>query len=369
MQQSHQRKSIPFTVVHPMVSSDRSPSPADPNLVTRSLDLATTASSPDDVQPSQSFDFSRSATPPWRAQDSSPSHQPSFLSAGSGSPRKSGGLVQSLRQAMQNRPSFSTFRSSKSDDKSKKSSSAATTGKANGAATEKNDVGKNATLATIRSVAKSSPAKASVVPSPKVNLPTITENINSNNCRPDHARKTPLVDCSSLVCELLNRTYSGDAAFIDATDDVDRLILLLQQQIDLCRTPCSASDLDLRKAKDGLVSESRQFVTDSKLLVSSATQSMDKLVINLNQSVHTLAKITQQCTNTMICIAAIPQAVTLGSRVKDVAIAYKTTVTAAQQAAGKPLSDPNMKMLMRQATSLAAILSALMKTLKMLDVS
>ena len=105
------------------------------------------------------------------------------------------------------------------------------------------------------------------------------------------------------------------------------------------------------------------------MLVSSATQNEDSVVQNVNSSIKTLARIVYHCSNTMNSLASMELAGDLGRKVKDVAISYKTTVTAARVAAGKPLSDPQMKSLMRQATGLAAILSTLMKALKNLGIS
>jgi len=123
----------------------------------------------------------------------------------------------------------------------------------------------------------------------------------------------------------------------------------------------------LKNSKETLTAEARQFVTDSKLLVSSATHSREKLVQNVNNSMHTLAKIITYCQITMEVMSSPQQAVTLGMKIKDVCNAYTETVNAAGAAAGKPLSDPNMKHLMKQATTLASILSVLMKTLKALE--
>jgi len=129
----------------------------------------------------------------------------------------------------------------------------------------------------------------------------------------------------------------------------------------------ATSSDDFTARKDELVAHSRQFVTDSKLLVSSATHSKEKLIQNVNSSMHTLVNIVRCCQVTMATMNSEVQARALGLKVKDVANAYKTTVDAAHNAAGMPLSDPNMKMLMRQATSLAAILSIYMKSLKAMD--
>ncbi|ELU07590.1 hypothetical protein CAPTEDRAFT_175436 [Capitella teleta] len=167
-----------------------------------------------------------------------------------------------------------------------------------------------------------------------------------------------------------SKCYQGESAISDANADVIELIKMLSKTLDSFSSPAKLTNTDsgiFQKNKDALVAESRQFVTDSKMLVSSATHSKEKLVQNVNNSIHTLATLTHLCQITMATMTSLPLAIALGSKVKDVANAYKTTVNAAHNAAGMPLSDPNMKMLMRQATALAAVLSTFMKTLKTLD--
>ncbi len=170
------------------------------------------------------------------------------------------------------------------------------------------------------------------------------------------------------VKDIINREYYGSVTFNFANQDVDFLLKDIDatiKELNNCKRGKPTDEFPGHKEK--LVSESRQFVTDSKLLVSSATQSTEKLIQNVNASIHTLAKIVLHSENVMLSMSSIPQAHLLGARVKDVANAYKDTVTAAQSAAGRPLSDPQMKNLMKQATLLASILSALMKVLKALE--
>lgn len=52
------------------------------------------------------------------------------------------------------------------------------------------------------------------------------------------------------------------------------------------------------------------------------------------------------------------------SKVRDVAETYLSTVRAAGQAAGKDLNDPSMDVLMKRATTLASVLTNLMRTLR-----
>lgn len=168
--------------------------------------------------------------------------------------------------------------------------------------------------------------------------------------------------------DIISKLYRGPDAFTSANYDVDALMTLINKTMqDLNIPSCRRPTEEFQEHKDNLVVESRQFVTDSKLLVSSATQSTERLVENVNLSIHTLAKIVKHSQLTMLTMIRVPQAHNLGTKVKEVAEAYKMTVNAAYVAAGRPLSDPYMKTLMRQATSLASILSSLMKTLKILE--
>ena len=117
-------------------------------------------------------------------------------------------------------------------------------------------------------------------------------------------------------------------------------------------------------ARDALTSESRQFVTASKLFVKSATESEETLLGCL-QTCMTLLTRMVELTQALAQATATPQhTLTVVSRVGDVASAYQGTVRAALGAAGKGMEHPAMNALMAQATSLAGVLTALMRTLR-----
>ena len=168
--------------------------------------------------------------------------------------------------------------------------------------------------------------------------------------------------------EVISKTYDGAHTLANANKDVDALLLVISESIRASNSyrSCVCDSSEFAACKEALVVESRQFVTDSKLLVSSATQSREKLVANINTSMHTLAKIVRQM-HTVMTLTSGTSAAGLGMKVKEVAMSYRATVNAAHNAAGRPLSDPCMKQLMRQATSLASKLSALMRTLKAIE--
>ncbi|XP_053399277.1 uncharacterized protein LOC123557003 isoform X4 [Mercenaria mercenaria] len=172
---------------------------------------------------------------------------------------------------------------------------------------------------------------------------------------------------SNMVKQVLDTVYTSED-FVQATNDVDRLLNELKQTMESLKSSrIDRKPLQFNMCKDELQTQVRQFVTDAKLLVSNATQTKAKLAVNMDSSMHSLAKIFLHGQATMFMMEAIHQAQHLGSEVIRVANAYKSTLNAAHAAVGKPLADPHMKYLMRQATNLASLLSTLLKSLKTLE--
>ncbi|XP_052077142.1 uncharacterized protein LOC127715157 isoform X6 [Mytilus californianus] len=175
------------------------------------------------------------------------------------------------------------------------------------------------------------------------------------------------VSHSDSVKFILEKTYSI-SDFEEATRDAERLLSELKQTLETLKD----SRIDRRPKQFGMCKEElnnrvKQFVYDAKFLVSNATQTKEKLAENLNTCMHTLAKVFLHAQATMIMMVAVHQAQQLGFEVIKVTNSFKSTVNAAQAACGKPLSDPHMRYLMRQATSLATLLSSLLKHLKTLE--
>ncbi|XP_048772216.2 uncharacterized protein LOC125678112 isoform X7 [Ostrea edulis] len=172
---------------------------------------------------------------------------------------------------------------------------------------------------------------------------------------------------SDSVKQILARSYKAED-FGTATKDADRLLSELKQTMETLKD----SRIDRKSAqfdmcRDELVNQVKNFVKDAKSLVSNASQTKEKMAINLNNSMHTLAKIFLHTQATMIMMEAIHQAQHLGFEVIKMTNAYKSTVNASQAAVGKPIGDPHMRYLMRQATNLAQLISGLLKSLKSLE--
>ncbi|XP_022084444.1 uncharacterized protein LOC110975887 isoform X2 [Acanthaster planci] len=169
----------------------------------------------------------------------------------------------------------------------------------------------------------------------------------------------------SYTLELESKEYQGKRSVPMALGDVQLLIIELE---DCIRAEESASSLmQFRLSKESLISEVREFTSNTKMLVSSAGQSEDQLVRSVNSSMHTLARLCSDAQQTMKAMVSVLQATNLGNKTKEVAINFSNVLSAATEAHGKNLHDPSMQLLLRQAQTMAAILSALMRTLRMLQ--
>ena len=124
------------------------------------------------------------------------------------------------------------------------------------------------------------------------------------------------------------------------------------------------NEAKFQAAKDALTSESRQFVTASKLFVKSATESEETLLQCLANCVSLLQKMVEMTQQVVQHTATPLQTQNVVMKVKDVSSSYHTTVRAALAAAGRGLDHPSMSSLMTHATNLAGVLTSLMRTLR-----
>lgn len=128
--------------------------------------------------------------------------------------------------------------------------------------------------------------------------------------------------------------------------------------------PATQDEAKFQEAREALTSESRQFVTASKLFVKSATESEDTLLQCLSSCVALLQRMVDVTQEVVHHTTTPLQTQNVVVKVRDVATTYQSTVRAALSAAGRGMDHPSMNTLMTQATNLAGVLTALMRTLR-----
>ncbi|XP_042205870.1 uncharacterized protein LOC121855097, partial [Homarus americanus] len=131
-----------------------------------------------------------------------------------------------------------------------------------------------------------------------------------------------------------------------------------------CGGTATQDEAKFQEARETLTSESRQFVTASKLFVKSATESEDTLLQCLSTCIKLMQRMVDVTQQVVRHTTTPLQTQNVVVKVRDVATTYQSTVRAALSAAGRGMDHPSMNTLMTQATNLAGVLTALMRTLR-----
>ena len=106
------------------------------------------------------------------------------------------------------------------------------------------------------------------------------------------------------------------------------------------------------------------FVTSFFFNFYSATESEGQLMECLNHCVQMIDRIGNVTRDVAILTPTPLQTQTLLAKVRDVADTYLQTVQSAGKAIGRDMNDPSMGVLMKKATSLASVLTTLMRSLR-----
>ncbi|XP_059079624.1 uncharacterized protein LOC131877834 isoform X3 [Tigriopus californicus] len=172
----------------------------------------------------------------------------------------------------------------------------------------------------------------------------------------------------------LNSSHRNPAiVFQRAESDIKKVVSHLSKSCELIKTRhnCPTTQKNETSAEQSyhhiceqLTDECRQFVTASKLFVKSATESENQLLQCLEHCVKMIQRIGTICRAIAECEKKSDQTEGLISKVKDMAETYLQTVQAASLALGQGVNDPSMNVLMKKATSLASVLTILMRSLR-----
>ncbi len=166
---------------------------------------------------------------------------------------------------------------------------------------------------------------------------------------------------------------SRSIVFHKAEQVLLKVVANIDRAQDMCNSGTSSSGSESRskdlyvKAKEQLTNESRQFVTASKLFVKSATESETQLMECLNHCVQMIDRIGILTLDVATHTPTPMQTQALIAKVRDVADTFMQTVLAAGNAVGRDMNDPSMNVLMKKATSLASVLTTLMRSLRVFN--
>ncbi|XP_014815896.1 PREDICTED: FERM and PDZ domain-containing protein 4 isoform X1 [Calidris pugnax] len=162
------------------------------------------------------------------------------------------------------------------------------------------------------------------------------------------------------------KTYAMPDGFIAAQKDANELLSLVRASMGKREDLHPETyDLKLSKYKQLLSMESRQLGSACRKM-AMADKSPEEMLLAMTSSFQVLCCLTEACMRLVKVMNSETQQQEIIAKIDEVVINYICLLKAAEAVSGKTSSDPSVKLLARHSTTMAAIVSTLTRSLKML---
>ncbi|KAM9180521.1 FERM and PDZ domain-containing protein 4 isoform 2-T2 [Dugong dugon] len=165
---------------------------------------------------------------------------------------------------------------------------------------------------------------------------------------------------------LKESTYSVPDGFLAAQNDANELLCLVRATAGKREEPRpEAYDLTLSQYKQLLSIASRQLGSACRKM-AMAEKSPEEMLLAMTSSFQVLCCLTEACMRLVKVVNSETQRQEIVAKIDEVVINYICLLKAAEVATGKTTGDPTVGLSMRHSTTMAAIVSTLTRSLKML---
>ncbi|XP_017939856.2 FERM and PDZ domain-containing protein 4 isoform X4 [Manacus vitellinus] len=162
------------------------------------------------------------------------------------------------------------------------------------------------------------------------------------------------------------KTYAMPDGFIAAQKDASELLSLVRASMSKREDLHPETyDLKLSKYKQLLSLESRQLGSACRKM-AMADKSPEEMLLAMTSSFQVLCCLTEACMRLVKVMNSETQQQEIIAKIDEVVINYICLLKAAEAVSGKTSGDPSIKLLARHSTTMAAIVSTLTRSLKML---
>ncbi|XP_064502680.1 FERM and PDZ domain-containing protein 4 isoform X2 [Pseudopipra pipra] len=162
------------------------------------------------------------------------------------------------------------------------------------------------------------------------------------------------------------KTYAMPDGFIAAQKDASELLSLVRASMGKREDLHPETyDLKLSKYKQLLSLESRQLGSACRKM-AMADKSPEEMLLAMTSSFQVLCCLTEACMRLVKVMNSETQQQEIIAKIDEVVINYICLLKAAEAVSGKTSGDPSIKLLARHSTTMAAIVSTLTRSLKML---
>lgn len=168
------------------------------------------------------------------------------------------------------------------------------------------------------------------------------------------------------ISALKESTYAMPDGFLAAQNDANELLCLVRATKGKREeSRPEAYDLTLSQYKQLLSIESRQLGSACRKL-AMAEKSPEEMLLAMTSSFQVLCCLTEACMRLVKVVNSETQRQEIVAKINEVVINYICLLKAAEAATGKTSGDPNVGLSARHSTTMAALVSTLTRSLKML---
>ncbi|XP_073920247.1 FERM and PDZ domain-containing protein 4 isoform X5 [Castor canadensis] len=165
---------------------------------------------------------------------------------------------------------------------------------------------------------------------------------------------------------LKESTYTMPDGFLAAQNDANELLCLVRATKGKKEeSRPEAYDLTLSQYKQLLSIESRQLGSACRKM-AMAEKSPEEMLLAMTSSFQVLCCLTEACMRLVKVVNSETQRQEIVAKIDEVVINYICLLKAAEAATGKTTGDPDIGLSMRHSTTMAALVSTLTRSLKML---
>ncbi|XP_043851103.1 FERM and PDZ domain-containing protein 4 isoform X2 [Dromiciops gliroides] len=162
--------------------------------------------------------------------------------------------------------------------------------------------------------------------------------------------------------------YAMPSGFIAAQNDANELLCLVRScagKREESSPRATKHDLKLSQYKQLLAIESRHLGSACRKM-AVADKSPEEMLAAVTSSFQVLCCLTEACLRLVKVVSSEAQRQEIVDKIDEVVINYICLLRAAEVATGKTSGDPSLRLLARHSTTMAAIVSTLTRSLKML---
>ncbi|MBZ3870102.1 FERM and PDZ domain-containing protein 3 [Sciurus carolinensis] len=168
------------------------------------------------------------------------------------------------------------------------------------------------------------------------------------------------------ISALKESTYTMPDGFLAAQNDANELLCLVRATKGKREESRPETyDLTLSQYKQLLSIESRQLGSACRKM-AMAEKSPEEMLLAMTSSFQVLCCLTEACMRLVKVVNSETQRQEIVAKIDEVVINYICLLKAAEAATGKTTGDPNIGLSTRHSTTMAALVSTLTRSLKML---